>query len=325
MRLSGQDGAGPEGDLELASCADEVEEFSARMRQRLGIGERSIAHTSSDNAADALAETIAGFFNPRSGFTRLRRQDRPRRVIASPPQRARKMFKVVALIDGVALSVYDGVTQYMPGTTWYQEAQANHDAGIYVYPSYEHCLKRDAESFPTDSVLLNAPRAIAAVLCWNEASWAVPVCYGVKCAYSYVHVLHIRPFPLTWYSSTLCTTPHPLPQSAAGHPSQSPEDAGAPSTRSSFSAAVPSQTFSPSPAAGSPRATAQWQPATSGGAVRVQSARSSARQQKQVRNATFAPGPVTLIRRQVTTLTLEDEVAQMEAQLTKIREGNLLS
>lgn len=74
--------------------------------------------------------------------------------------------KVVALIDGVALSVYDGVTQYMPGTTWFQEAQANHDAGIYVYPSYEHCLKRDAESFPTDSVLLNAPRAIAAVLCW---------------------------------------------------------------------------------------------------------------------------------------------------------------
>eukprot|EP00873_Tetraselmis_striata_P002012 jgi/Tetstr1/422276/TSEL_013120.t2 len=212
MRLSGEDGAGPEGDLELASCADEVEEFSARMRQRLGIGERSIAHTSSDNAADALAETIAGFFNPRSGFTRLRRQDRPRRVIASPPQRARKMFK------------------YMPGTTWYQEAQANHDAGIYVYPSYEHCLKRDAESFPTDSVLLNAPRAIAAVLCWNEASWAVPVCYGVN-----------------------------------------------------------------------------------------------ARQQKQVRNATFAPGPVTLIRRQVTTLTLEDEVAQMEAQLTKIREGNILS
>eukprot|EP00873_Tetraselmis_striata_P040632 jgi/Tetstr1/460896/TSEL_006053.t1 len=118
----------------------------------------------------------------------------------------------------------------MPGTTWFQEAQANHDAGIYVYPSYEHCLKRDAESFPTDSVLLNAPRAIAAVLCWNEASWAVPVCYGVN-----------------------------------------------------------------------------------------------ARQQKQVRNASFAPGPVTLIRRQVTTLTLEDEVAQMEAQLTKIREGNLLS
>lgn len=77
MRLSGEDGAGPEGDLELASCADEVEEFSARMRQRLGIGERSIAHTSSDNAADALAETIAGFFNPRSGFTRLRRQVSP--------------------------------------------------------------------------------------------------------------------------------------------------------------------------------------------------------------------------------------------------------
>jgi hypothetical protein len=70
------------------------------------------------------------------------------------------------MVDGISLSVYDGITQYMPGVTWYQQALENHRSGIYVYPSYEHCLKRDAESFPSESALLHAPRAIAVVKCW---------------------------------------------------------------------------------------------------------------------------------------------------------------
>ena len=75
-------------------------------------------------------------------------------------------IKVVALINNDAYSIYDGITNYAVGTTWFQEAQEDHASGLYVYRSYEQCLKRDASVFPSASALLHADRGIATVICW---------------------------------------------------------------------------------------------------------------------------------------------------------------
>lgn len=180
----------------------------------------------------------------------------------------------------------------------------------------------------------------------NEASWASPVCYGVKCAYSYVHVLHIRPFPLSWYDSTLCTSPWPSQAPERDH-SHAAERIATSVRHSSSSLAYLAQ--SPAPEQDSPGSPDSTSGRTSAPAWTSLSA-TPRRKQAQ---AAFSPGPTDLIRyscqlvitlndkrsrhcteqaficliasrRQVTTLTLEDEVAQMEAQLTRIREGGLL-
>ena len=76
------------------------------------------------------------------------------------------LLQVVAVVDNVPYSIYDGKTRYIQGATLYQEARDDHVSGLYVYRSYEQCLKRDASVFPSESALLHSPRAIATVICW---------------------------------------------------------------------------------------------------------------------------------------------------------------
>lgn len=76
------------------------------------------------------------------------------------------MYKLVALVDGVATSVFDGVTQYRPFETIYQAAERNHQGGLYVYPSVEDCLQTCTQHFPGSSRLRNVGMVIAVVLAW---------------------------------------------------------------------------------------------------------------------------------------------------------------
>ncbi|PNW72440.1 hypothetical protein CHLRE_16g680005v5 [Chlamydomonas reinhardtii] len=110
------------------------------------------------------------------------------------------MYKLVALdTDGVPTSIYDGVTKYHAGVTVYNDALPDHCGGLYVYPSYEECLRAGARGFPRASRLAHAPRAIAVVLAWNHDKSRLPVSYGAKKAYSYLHLVDLLPLPPTWF------------------------------------------------------------------------------------------------------------------------------
>ena len=70
--------------------------------------------------------------------------------------------------------------------------------GQLVCRYVEGCLRRDANMFPANSAMLNAPRAIARVTCWNPDRMHDPVFYGVKLAFTCVYVEEILPYPSTW-------------------------------------------------------------------------------------------------------------------------------
>jgi len=98
----------------------------------------------------------------------------------------------------IYVSIFDGVTRYAPGTTVCHPAAPDHGGGLYVSPTIEGCLRRDANMFPAASALLAAPRAIARVHCWNPDRMHDPVFYGAKLAFTCVHVVEILPYPSTW-------------------------------------------------------------------------------------------------------------------------------
>ncbi|KAG2447360.1 hypothetical protein HYH02_007688 [Chlamydomonas schloesseri] len=116
-----------------------------------------------------------------------------------PPAYAKRMYKLVALDEeGVPTSIYDGTTRYYPGVTVFHDAQPEHCGGLYVYPSFEECLRAGASGFPRASRLAHAPRAIAVVLAWNHDGARLPVSYGAKKAYSYLQLVDLLPLPPTW-------------------------------------------------------------------------------------------------------------------------------
>ncbi|KAG2434232.1 hypothetical protein HXX76_007957 [Chlamydomonas incerta] len=124
-----------------------------------------------------------------------------------PPVYARRMYKLVALdADGVPTSIYDGATKYYPGVTVFNNAQPDHCGGLYVYPSYEECLRAGARGFPRASRLAHAPRAIAVVLAWNHDGSRLPVSYGAKKAYSYLQLADLLPLPPTWAVTSAAAT-----------------------------------------------------------------------------------------------------------------------
>ncbi|EFJ40723.1 hypothetical protein VOLCADRAFT_108014 [Volvox carteri f. nagariensis] len=129
----------------------------------------------------------------------------------SPPPHAKKMYKLVALVDGVATSVFDGTTQYHPFVTVYQDAKPDHQGGLYVYPTMENCLRTNMRHFPGSSQLGNMQKAIAVVLAWNDGVMELPVMYGAKRAYSYVQLLDLLPMPPTF--GLLNPTPYQMPTS----------------------------------------------------------------------------------------------------------------
>ncbi|GLI68393.1 hypothetical protein VaNZ11_012779 [Volvox africanus] len=122
----------------------------------------------------------------------------PATVDALPPPHAKRMYKIIALVDGVATSVFDGITQYHPFVTIHQDAQPYHQGGLYVYSTIEDCLRTGTRHFPGSSRLRNAQRAIAVVLAWNDNIIELPVIYGAKRAYSYVQLVDMLPLPPTY-------------------------------------------------------------------------------------------------------------------------------
>jgi hypothetical protein len=73
-----------------------------------------------------------------------------------PPWHAKVFYKVVAAIGSSGggeenmayVSIYDGVTRYTPGTAVCHPAAPDHGGGLYVSPTIEGCLRRDANMFP---------------------------------------------------------------------------------------------------------------------------------------------------------------------------------
>ena len=96
------------------------------------------------------------------------------------------------------VSVYDGVTEYAPGTTVCHPSRPDHKGGLYVSKTIEGCLRRDRDLFPERSALLHFPRAVARARCWNPDRADHPVFYGSKLAFTCVHVDEILPYPTTW-------------------------------------------------------------------------------------------------------------------------------
>ncbi|GAX82722.1 hypothetical protein CEUSTIGMA_g10148.t1 [Chlamydomonas eustigma] len=122
----------------------------------------------------------------------------PSICITDPPARAQCMYKVVAMLEGVATSIYDGTTIYPVGHTVHHPVAPNHRGGLYCYHTVEECLARDDVTFPRECALLGAPRAILQVLAWNCPDVLVPVTYGKKIAFSHLHVRTIIPMPSSW-------------------------------------------------------------------------------------------------------------------------------
>ena len=77
-------------------------------------------------------------------------------------------FKVVAVVHGKWVSIYDGITQYSLNTV------TAPPGGCWVCPSLM-AVTEHAQKLPVRSVLLDAPRAILRVAGWNEHGAAPPV------------------------------------------------------------------------------------------------------------------------------------------------------
>lgn len=69
-------------------------------------------------------------------------------------------YKVVALVDGSLLSIFDGETRYELGVEVHEAAHAEHSGGLYVYASAEEAL---AATFPTGSKLAGERRVLIRV------------------------------------------------------------------------------------------------------------------------------------------------------------------
>ena len=95
-------------------------------------------------------------------------------------------FKVVAVVHGKWISIYDGCTQYS------LNAVTAPAGGCWVCPSLmavtEHALK-----LPTRSVLLDAPRIILRVAGWNEYGAAPPMPEGHPPSDTKLLVSHVIP------------------------------------------------------------------------------------------------------------------------------------
>lgn len=83
-----------------------------------------------------------------------------------PPPPVYIQYKSVAVKDGKMLSIYDGRTEYVIGTTLTQKAQWDHSGGYYCYQTPEGAEKA---ALPSYSELLDAPRAIIECECWGES------------------------------------------------------------------------------------------------------------------------------------------------------------
>ena len=74
-------------------------------------------------------------------------------------------YKVVAKTLGRLLSIYDGKTEYILGSTLHEKVQPNHKGGYYVYASLEEAIFADVP-FKKGGLYI-APRTIIKCMCWG--------------------------------------------------------------------------------------------------------------------------------------------------------------
>ena len=161
---------------------------------------------------------------------------------ARPPPWAKIFYKAVAEVDHGKrhVSVFDGVTEYAVGKTVFQPHGLNHAGGLYVYRTAEACLRADAETFPSDSACLAAPRALARVWAWNETREMEPARYGDKLAFAFLRVDAILPYPASWRTAEPPPKRPPPPRTPQPQvPSTTPLDLPAPAPPSSAQRAPP--------------------------------------------------------------------------------------
>ncbi|CAK9000280.1 unnamed protein product [Durusdinium trenchii] len=96
-------------------------------------------------------------------------------------------FKIVALVNGRLLSIYDGVTEYAVGRILRSRALPQHRGGLYVARTPQEAL-RATFSLPQNSKLLLAPRML--LRCRVQGP---TVEYNGKLAVSALLALHATP------------------------------------------------------------------------------------------------------------------------------------
>ena len=260
-----------------------------------------------------------------------------------PPWYAKTYYKVVAVVRGderdsflgsggggesVAapessrsrvsfVSVYDGVTEYAPGTTVCHPSRPDHKGGLYVSKTIEGCLRRDRDLFPERSALLHFPRAVARARCWNPDRADHPVFYGSKLAFTCVHVDEILPYPTTWSASDASEAS----EAEASRKSNASPDANAHELSYKLSGSPEWFARSPSSARSPPSATlsASRSPARAAsgspgipGSPSPSSGKDAARAERQSES---------LLKAQAETVRLEAEVRAMERRLERTRFG----
>lgn len=216
------------------------------------------------------------------------------------------------------VSVYDGVTEYAPGTTVCHPSRPDHKGGLYVSKTIEGCLRRDRDLFPERSALLHFPRAVARARCWNPDRADDPVFYGSKLAFTCVHVDEILPYPTTWGAGDsseaseafLKTKKRNASPDANAHKLLN-ELSGSPPARSPLSARSPPSATSLNThrASRSPARAASGSP---GGSPSSSSGKDAARAERQ---------SASLLKAQAETVRLEAEVRAMERRLERTRFG----
>jgi hypothetical protein len=236
-----------------------------------------------------------------------------------PPWYAKTYYKVVARVRRETretfVSIYDGVTAYQPGTAVCHPSRPDHRGGLYVSKTIEGCLRRDRDLFPECSALLDAPRAVAKVRCWNPERRDDPIFYGTKLAFTCVFVEELLPYPVTWREAS------PPEKSGAGR--KSPETKRSPETKKKTNALLK---YAPS----------VYSPGSSGsvspGSPLREPTRSKSVSPKMVSSGSpNADGADvakaereydSLLKAQAATVSLEEEVRAMERRLERARFGS---
>jgi hypothetical protein len=138
------------------SCCDRIRGPSRAYPYSYLVHCRTLEHVLHDHGADEeVRREVRSLEAGRRGRVAALRCARLRE-----PWTAYKQVAVRA--DGALVSVYDGQTQYAPGTLLRQQARSNHGGGYYVYGSI---AEASCAEFPATSAALACRRVILQVTC----------------------------------------------------------------------------------------------------------------------------------------------------------------
>ena len=155
------------------------------------------------------------------------------------PSHAVECYKAVAVVQGRMLSIFDGVTEYRLNAVC-QSSQG----GLWVCPSLLALLLHAAQ-LPRHSALLDAPRVVLKLRCWNaNGSQPKPSqgnAYKLRCTHVVpVAVLPYGAEPLPPLAEQPAAPAAPLP---ASRPATAPAGGGAASLAASLPPGLALRTF----------------------------------------------------------------------------------